>query len=355
MDEFRIDSHKLLYHVPRVNDWLAGKNIYPVYMEISPMGTCNHRCTFCALDFMEYEVRYLDASILKEMLSEMGELGLKSVMYAGEGEPLLHKRIAEITEHTKKSGIDVAFTTNAVLLSKAMSEKILPYTEWIKVSINAGSRESYSKIHRAKPEDFDKVIKNMTDAVKVREENGYSCALGMQMVLLPDNANTVLDLAKTAKDIGIDYLVIKPYSHQDLSKTEDYKDIRYEKYLTLADQLKKFNDKNFNTVFRINTMKKWDDGDRSYNRCLALPFWSYIDSGGGVWGCSAYLGDDRFLYGNINESSFKKIWESEKRERSLKWIEKELDTRDCRVNCRMDEVNRYLWDLKKPPPHHNFI
>ena len=36
MDEFRIDSHKLMYHVGRVNDWLKGSDVYPVYMEVSP-------------------------------------------------------------------------------------------------------------------------------------------------------------------------------------------------------------------------------------------------------------------------------------------------------------------------------
>lgn len=52
MDKYRIDSHKLIYHVSRVNDWLNGKLIYPIYMEISPIGSCNHRCIFCAYDFI---------------------------------------------------------------------------------------------------------------------------------------------------------------------------------------------------------------------------------------------------------------------------------------------------------------
>ena len=52
MDKYRIDSHKLVYHVSRVNGWLNGENIYPIYAEISPSGACNHRCSYCALDFM---------------------------------------------------------------------------------------------------------------------------------------------------------------------------------------------------------------------------------------------------------------------------------------------------------------
>ena len=102
-------------------------------------------------------------------------------------------------------------------------------------------------------------------------------------------------------------------------------------------------------------MKKWDSNTKNYNQCFSLPFWSYMDSGGNLWGCSAYLGDERFLYGNIYENSFKEIWEGEKRIRSLEWVEKELDVKQCRVNCRMDEINRYLWELKYSPEHINFI
>ncbi len=118
MDEYRIDSHKLMYHVERVADWLDGKDIYPIYMEVSPAGMCNHRCTYCALDYMAYQQRFLDADVLKERLTELGRTGVRSIMYAGEGEPLLHKNITDIINHTKKSGIDVAITSNGVFFNK---------------------------------------------------------------------------------------------------------------------------------------------------------------------------------------------------------------------------------------------
>ena len=252
-----------------------------------------------------------------ERVSEMGKLGLKSIMYGGEGEPLMHERIAEIIEHTKKSGIDVALTTNAALLDESISEKILGSMEWIKVSIGAATKETYKKIHRTNPEDFDKVIKNLSSAAKIKRNNGYKCTLGMQILLLPENKDEITLLAEIGRDIGMDYLVVKPYSQHPLSKTEKYKDIKYTEYASLAGELARFNTDGFSVIFRTNTMKKWDDSTRQYARCLALPFWSYLDSGGNMWGCSAYLGDERFLYGNINESSFKEIWGGEKEKNRL--------------------------------------
>lgn len=355
MDKYRIDRHKLIYHVNRVHDWLTGKMIYPIYMEVSPAGACNHRCTYCGLDFMGYQPRYLDTTILKKRLSEMGKLGLKSIMYAGEGEPFLHRDMAILINHTKRAGIDVAVTTNGVLLKKEITNDILNNTQWIKVSINGATPDTYAKIHRCRPHDFDRVIENMSYAARIRKDNGYSCSLGMQLLLLPENHHEVVALAELARDIGVDYLVIKPYSQHPQSKTTKYSSIKYSDYEYLDEELSKFNTDNFNVIFRIRTMKKWDEGGRNYHRCLALPFWSYIDAGGNVWGCSVYLGDKRFLYGNIYEQSFRGIWESEKRLKSLRWVENEMNVSQCRINCRMDETNRYLWNLKKAPEHVNFI
>lgn len=354
MDKYRIDNHKLIYHPERVSDWLKHKNIYPIYAEVSPSGACNHRCTYCALDFMQYKPRFLATRVLKARLKEMAGLGLKSVMFAGEGEPFLHPDMAEIAVSAGKSGLDISFTTNAALMSPAITDKILPVASWIKVSINGGTPGTYAKIHRAAPSDFEKVFHNLGYAAGLKKKKGYACALGMQMVLLPENAHEAVKLAEKARRAGMDYLVIKPYSQHPQSLTGKYKKIRYAGFEKLAADLEKFNRPGFSVIFRLNTMKKWDKGDRPYDRCLALPFWTYIDAGGNVWGCSMFLQNEKFRYGNINESSFRRIWEGAKRRRSLAFV-RGMDASACRVNCRMDEINRYLWQLKNPVEHANFI
>jgi len=354
-DELRIDGHKLIFHPQRVAQWLDGNMIYPVYMEISPAGICNHRCTFCAKDYLEYRPNFPDTDNLLERLSELGSLGIRSIMYAGEGEPLLHRDIALIIRHTRSVGIDVAMSTNGVLLEPKLAEQIIPSMSWIKVSINAGTPAGYGDIHRTEPEDFHKVFANIESASRLIETNDWGCTLGTQALLLPENAAEMELLAARSKDAGARYLVIKPYSQHPGSHTLAYSKVDYKPYLEAAERLERFNDSGFSVIFRANTFRKIQSTERGYGCCLALPFWSYIDSTGNVWACNSYIGDNRFLYGNIHDESFRDIWMGDRRRRSLNFVAGELNTENCRMNCRMDEINRYLWELTHPSAHANFI
>lgn len=361
-DKYAIDSHKLSFHPIRVAQWLEAKNewgklkkIYPLYVEISPVGACNHRCTFCAVDYIGYQNIRWETNLLKDRLSEMSKLGVKSVMFAGEGEPLLHKELDDILEHCSTVGIDSSITTNFTLLNEKNVHKIFKNASWVKISINAGTKESYAKIHRTKESDFLKVLENMKLAVKTKKENNLKCTLGAQMLLLPENKDEAIVLAKTVKEIGLDYLVIKPYSQHLFSETKTYKDIDYKPMLDLEKELEKLNDENFNVVFRSNTMKKLESG-HCYEKCYSTPyFWAHLMANGDLYGCSAYLQQSKFCYGNLKESSFKDTWESERRKKSISYVKDKLDISGCRANCRMDEVNGYLWRLKHPNEHDNFI
>ena len=192
-DKFSIDSHKMNFHPIRVakwleakDDWEKQKSIYPIYVEISPYGGCNHRCTFCGLDYMGYEKKSIEFDTLKNTLTNMAQNGIKSVMFAGEGEPLLFKNLDLIVEHCSNIGIDTSLTTNFVPLNKKSIQKCIESCSWIKVSLNAGTAKTYSEVHRTKEKDFQKVMDNLQYAVEYRKQNNLNCTIGAQMLLLPE-------------------------------------------------------------------------------------------------------------------------------------------------------------------------
>jgi radical SAM protein with 4Fe4S-binding SPASM domain len=130
----------------------------------------------------------------------------------------------------------------------------------------------------------------------------------------------------------------------------------YSHYFDLEKKLQAYNSKEFKVIFRINTMKKLADKTNRYPVCYSVPHFSaLLLSDGRIFGCMSFLEDDRFCYGNINDSTFQEIWEGEKRRKGIEYILNELDISHCRLNCRMDEINRYLWELSHPSAHVNFI
>jgi len=363
MDKYKIDSHKLIYHPGRVSEWLGTNNdwekirkIYPLYLEISPLGACNHRCTFCSVDYLGHDSARQDPETLKQRIGEMAELGVKSIMFAGEGEPSLWKPLPETLDHCTAVGIDTSMTTNMVPFGKNNTESFVRNCSWIKASINAGNEADYAQVHQTRPEEFGQVIANFERCAEVREVHGYGCTLGGQMLLLPENEQGAVSLAQRLRDAGADYLVIKPYTQSQYGISREYEGLRYDEMQYLEAALKAVETDDFKIIFRAHAMNKLHEQKPPYDTCYSTPnFWGYIMADGNVYTCQTFAGDERFRIGNINEAGFQQIWEGEARARQLQFMLNELNISECRKNCRMDEVNRYLWALRHPGPHVNFI
>ena len=354
MDRLKMDSQKLMYHIPRLYKWYKGEDVYPIYIEIGPYGGCNLRCIFCAFDFLKYKSYILDTECLKKFIGEAARKKVKAILYSGEGEPLLHDSITEIISFTKKKGIDVALSTNGIMLNKYKAKEILGYLTWMRVSLNAGTGEGYATIHETKEENFDIVLNNLKQAVKIKNRNKYSCTIGVQSLLIPQNCKEILRLASILKDTGVDYLAIKPYSQHPLSDNEIDPMFKRRELFNLEEGLRKYSKGDFKIIFRYRAMCKLEE-KKPYKDCLGLPFATHITAEGDIYPCNAFVGNKKFIFGNICHDSFGDIWKSKRRKAIVKMIRTEWDVNNCRKLCRIDEINRYLWELKNPDKHINFI
>lgn len=354
MDGLRIDSHKLMFHPDRVSDWARGKDIFPIFLDVSPTSACNHSCIFCGLDYAHNNKAVLSGKVMGDLITDCAGHGVRSIMYAGEGEPLINKSLAEIIVLTKKKGIDAALNTNGVLMGKNFLKKTLGSLTWVRVSIDAGCEKTYMKIHGAREGDFARVLDNLKSAVSIKKKMRYDVTIGTQLLLLKENAADALLLAKRLKSIGVDYLIVKPYSKHPLSKNDAGTEIDYTKMAGLEKRLLRYADKDFAVFFRKDTMKKRFK-EKPYMRCFGAPFWAYISADGEVYPCHTYLGIKKYSFGNLNKESFYKLWKGNRRKKVMAYFYNKMDARNCRELCRLDEINKYLWQLKNPHPHVNFI
>lgn len=351
-DNIRIDTHKLIYHPETVARWLKGENIYPIELEIGLTNACNHRCIFCSVDYMGYKPEFLDAEILIRNLAELAPKGLKSIVYAGEGEPLLHHDIVHIINATKTLGIDAAMSTNGALLTSEISRDCLKSLTWLRFSIAGISDAVYNQIQRGRDGDLGKVLLHMQEAVKVKRDQKLHTTLGAQLLLLPENKNEVVQMGKELKKIGIDYFTVKPYTHHPQS--HNLLEVDYNEMLAMEKEVKALETENFKIYFRTHAMENLLN-KRCYMHCWALPFMVYVDAKGNLWPCIRFMGKEGLAYGNINNESFCDIWEGQNRRKIVDYFMHMSLGEECGENCRLDEMNKYLEQLKNPGEHVNFI
>ena len=357
MDKYRLDGHKLYWHLDRLQAWQSGQLMAPIYVEISPVSYCNHKCIFCGLDFAQRTPKSLDTEIINERIEEMGRLGVKSIMFAGEGEPLLHKGLSKWAETAKQNGIDVSITTNGGPGTKELWGRLIPHLSWLRFSVDAGSSSVYSKVHSVKDSDFEKTLQSIRDSITIRDKVG-NCTIGVQYLMIRDNLADIENAIRLCSEIGVDYISLKPYSEHPQMLNKSGFNYAEEDILHVQEIVSSYQARGGKTriIFRKAATANYTESGKKFSHCQALPFWGYISSSGDFHTCSVFLNDERFKGGNIYTDSMKDIFFGEKRHSSIAYGACDLEVGyECRVNCRMARINEFLEFLSDKPEHINFI
>jgi len=201
---------------------------------------------------------------------------------------------------------------------------------------------------------FDHVIENIRKCVETKRKYGLRTTLGTQMVVIHDNIEDIVPLAKLGKELGVDYFVAKP-----CSDTPDKKlNVAHEEYLQMGDIFKEaesYSDENYSVVIKWNKFSNL--GLNEFKTCYGTQFIIAINARGDVAPCGHLLGyrKEEFHMGNVVEQSFKDIISSERYWDVQRKVQTLNVNRECETNCLHHYMNDFLEMLKKPPEHINFV
>lgn len=346
-----MDGHKLLYHLDEVVKWQEGELLYPLHLDVGPSGDCSNRCIHCYLKWYGRKKQSLEKDVFLKLMRDIGPLGVKSIFIAGSGEPLLNQHTPEAIEIAKQHGVDVSVATNGHFFSKETAEKVIDSLSWVRFSIQAASKALYPKVHGTREENWEKVFKNLETLVALRSKRKAEVVIGVLTCLIPENISEVYELASKCKEIGVDYITIRPIS-QNIRNRYTLNSL----FKGAEDTLKKseaLSNNHFKAIIRYNLFN--DEQHKEYKRCYGISFISQIDADGGVYTCGSYLGKKHHCYGNLYKQPFEDIWKSERTRRTINYIHNQLDFKECDTLCRPHNINKFLWSLKNPPEHVNFI
>lgn len=346
------DGQRLALHPRRVAEWLEhGITRGPIFTEMELTTVCQHHCSFCGVDHLVNRQRvFINPALAVRILNDLAECGNLSVHVSGHGEPLLHPDAAAVLRHAA-SLMSTALTTNGVLYDEH-DPGLMDGLKWLRFSVNGGDPETYARIHGTSPRAFERALANIETAVRRKRDLGLACVVGTQIVLLEENAQGVVGLARLLRQIGVDYFSVKPYSQHPLStprKRPEYRNIA-----DLEEELRSLETASFRVHVRKATVARLGR-EKDYGRCHGTHFSAFVGADISLWACSVFSGDERFYIGDLSRESVASLWTGERRREVLRFIEEDLDLGGCRDVCRMDACNRYLWRLKHPLAHDDFI
>ena len=192
----------------------------------------------------------------------------------------------------------MATGTNGFVLTKNKAEEVLPYLTYLRINISAGERKRYSEIMGVKEKYFDRICQNIRDMVEIKRKNNLGVTIGLQMVLMPEDADQVIPLAKLGKELRPDYLVIKHCSDNE----DGDLGVNYSGYKKIYDILKEaetYSDEEYKVVVKWSKIESGEK--RSYQRCFGAPFMLQISGSGLVAPCGMLFNEryKRYHIGNI--------------------------------------------------------
>ncbi len=363
--EHRMDSDKLLWHMPRVMQHFdRGQRIAPVYLDIGVTKKCNIKCIYCFGFSQHMTGEIIKRDALLTTFYQAPRLGVKAIGIIGDGEPTLNPHIYEAMDIGKKGGLDMAFSTNGILLDDKKMENILRNCTWMRFNLSAGTREGYKRIHKV--DRWDAVIKNIKRIVELKDIHGYPCEIGLQSVLIPTEIMTdeVIPEAQLALDIGVNYFLIKQCSMPEKSFFDIYKGMQpfdlnlYDKP-EIQELLQQVEDM---STEKTKIIPKWDliaqKGKRPYDGCLSVPLISEI-SGNGDWYPCGYMFSEptfeEYKFGNLHEKSLKEIIESDRYWNIIEKMKTFDVHNDCKGACRLDKCNEFVYNYLNKPRGINFV
>ncbi len=316
-----------------------GERIAPIYVRIKPTNRCNQNCYYC-----HYKNPYLELDQYKtedeiprekmlEIISDFKEIGVKAVTFSGGGEPLLYTCIEEVMEKILEAGIDLSIITNGSLLTGKKAE-LLSKAKWVRISLDSGCAETYSKIRGVGENAYEKLCENIKSFSKLKNLN---CELGVNYVIGPENYKEVYQTGKLMRELGADHIKYTALIGNDAEQIHaPFKKIVIDQIHNLIKENK--------TDFKIINLYESDFESnaifgRSYDFCGIKDYITVIAANSKVYFChdKAYLSQGEI--GDISQKSFKDVWFSEETTQKFKMFNPQ---QICRHHCVYDDRNELL-------------
>jgi len=295
---------------------------------IEPTSACNLQCSMCFRNnWIDEKLGFMSEKVFDEILCSLNDMPtIKSVMFGGMGEPLLHKNIVAMVSCVAQKNIKAELLTNATMLNEEMARALIKAgLDMLWISVDGFDRSGYEKIHKGS--EFDIIKKNIEYFNKIKG----NCKMGLTFVVMQDNIDELIKVNDFADMMGFDMINLS--------------------YAIPCDPVKTI-DSCYDTGFRIGKQKRVDFSEYHSRKTNHCPFIEekncFVKWNGEVVPCMQLLHSSySYLYeekrkiqaksfGNVESESLAELWDGREYVDFRKRV-REFDFPDCTICDGCDE------------------
>lgn len=295
---------------------MANSSSMFIRLHLEPTINCNLNCKMCNRQNLDSKSGNMTFDAFKKIVDDIPNL--VDVQLTGLGETLLNPDILNMLEYLKLKEIYFGLTTNGILLTDQISNKILEFDiGWISISIDGANRKTYKLIRNS--DKFDDLIRNIKNLQRLKARLRKNVFTELAMVCMKENINELFDIVELANKLEFGAIKIKIL--EDWNPDGEYgmwKAPHKESYISKAEYLPKIYQtfkkaKSLGIKLEVTVEIKDSEYRRIFknteNKCESP--WYHIGvlyNGDVVPCCYVKTPQRNYVFGNILREDFVDIW-----------------------------------------------
>ena len=299
---------------------LTGKPIqwgFPISISFEPTTSCNLRCPECPSGLRAFNrpTGMLENSFFKQTIDDVYKNLLYLIFYF-QGEPYLNPNFLLMVKYAHDKGIYTATSTNAHYLSDEKAKQTVESgLDRLIISIDGTTQEVYQQYRVGG--NLGKVLEGTRNIVKWKKElKSKTPFIFFQFLVVKPNEHQIEEIKRLAIEMGVDQIRFKT------AQVYDYEN----------DPNQLIPDNNKYSRYKKDVSGKMKVKNSLSNHCWKLWHGNVITWDGLVVPC-CFDKDATHQLGNLNNASFKDIWQNENYKQFRRELLSSRKNIDICANC----------------------
>lgn len=262
-------------------------------LELELSRTCNYRCRYCYTEAGTSLTDELSYEELCDVVDQAKELGARTIILIGGGEPLLYKELKAMIKYISMKGLDIILFTNGSCMNTEIAKYLYEYNVFPVLKVNGLKPKTVNWLC-----DNSKAYRSEVQALICLEEAGYLRSdrkIGISTIICRQNYSDIIPLWKWARENNA-----IPYFERVIPQGRALENdlcISKEELRKMYRQLQQLDRENYNIIWENDYMPI------AGVKCNRHYYSIYVNADGSVQPCS---GVD-LIAGNIREQRLSDI------------------------------------------------